>query len=573
MTHHYKKISHVLLAFVLILSTVFSVPGVNFAQDEAVAYISFATGDWAAQYWNDGNDYAPVKLKTAKVTGYGQYTVSVDASEADGKGFAFLDVEIENGEARFPNSYMHIDMVKINGEVVELTSKTYTTSDDEATTRTNLYNEWVSEITEGRTPTGGLDGATATPLDNTVFDQVDIDSIEVTFTLREGMPLGTSTAYIAVADTSWSTQFWYDGNDYSPIVANTVEVTGYGQYTVSLDFNGVGELPDVVFMDVEIKNGEINYPYNFMQIDSVKINGEAVSVGNAYTTSDNDQDSRVNLYNTWVGSVSEGRTNGLEYSQVTATPLQDSDLKNIKTIEVTFTLMEGEEPEPVPYELPSEFKAFMMFSDVSGAWERYTAGTPGDTIVTGDGTYTVYLKASDIGATGQATEGQVFLIDIEQLGEAMFEIGTLHENPNDKDSLTLTDLKVDIKVWVDGKEVQVNSSKVLVGDLEGNKRLRLEFYNVWGSGSADNPAVLPTLLNPADEIKVEFTLTGTGIKDGKLMGDEEPPKVVDEAPAAEVAEPAIEAEESNNNMMLMILVLVLVAAAGAAYYVLKVKKK
>jgi LPXTG-motif cell wall-anchored protein len=559
------------IALTLMMGCFFSPGMIAFAEDEALAYVSFATGDWAAQYWNDGNDYAPIKTKMTKVTGYGQYTVSTDLSAVEGKGFAFLDVEIANGEARFPNSFMQIDAVKINGEAITLTSKTYTSTDDEVITRTNLYNEWVSDITEGRTLNGGLDGATAIPLDHTAFTDTVIKTIEVTFTLKEGMALGTSTAYLSIADTAWSTQYWFDGNNYAPIVAQNVEVTGYGQYTVALDFSEVGSLADVVFMDVEIKNGELNFPYNYMKIDAVKVNGQAIRVGNTYTSSDNDQDTRTNLFNTWVGTVSEGRTNGLEYSQVSATPLEEAALKDIKTIEVTFTMMEGEAPEPAPYEMPSEFNAFMMFSDVSDAWQSYAPGKSGDTKVTGDGTYTVYLKASDIGATGKATKGQVFLIDIEQLGEAMFAIGTLREDPSKKDALVLSDLEVSIRVWIDGKEVEANSAKILTGDLEGNKRLRLEFYNVWGSGTADNPVVMPELLTPQDEIKVEFTLKGTGIKDGKVIGESvEPVTEPTTVAVTEVVEVAAQAESSSNATLIVIAIIAVLA--GGAFVFMKKKK-
>lgn len=569
-----KRLSALFLALALIVSGIFMTPVVSYAADEAVAYVSFATADWVAQYWNDGKDYAPVKLKTAKVDKYGQYTVSADASGVEGLGLAFLDVEISNGEALFPNSYMQIDAVKINGEEVTLATKTFTNSDDGIATRTNLFNEWVTEITEGRTPTGGLDGATASPIDQTVYADQVIKTIEVTFTLKEGKPLGSSVAYITAADNSWSTQYWYDGNDYSPIVANNVEVNGYGQYTVSLDFSGAGSLPDVVFMDVEIKNGEINYPYSYMQIDSVKIDGEAVEVGNTFTNSDNKQDTRTNLFNTWVGEVSEGRTNGLEYADVSATPLKDADLKDIKTVEVTFTLLEGEEPAPAEYEMPSDFNAYLMFSDVSGAWSKFDSGTSGDTKVTGDGTYTVYLKADEIAATGQATEGQVFLIDIDQLGEAMYQIGTLKEDASNEDALTITDAKATVKVWVDGKEVEANSSKILLGDIEGNKRFRLELYNTWGTGTAENPVVAPELLNPADEIKVEFTLSGTGIKDGKAVAAGEE-TTVEETTVEETTIATTEAEvvtKDSGVPTVAIIVALLAIVAIAAVVVVKKKK-
>lgn len=584
-----KKVSSLILALVLILSNIMSFGIISFAEEaEAVAYISFATEDWVAQYWNDGNDYAPVETSKVVVDGYGQYTVTTNLGGLEAKGLAFLDVEIANGEALFPNSYMQIDSILINGEAVELANKTYTTSDDEIITRTNLFNEWVEEITSGRTLTGGLDGANAVPIDKTAFTDTIIETIEVTFTLKEGLPLGTSLAYLSVSDTTWSNAYWFDGNDYAPIVANNVEVTGYGQYSVSLDF-GDKPLADLVFMDVEIKNGEINYPYNYMQIDEMKINGEAVELGNTYTNSDNKQDTRTNLYNTWVSSVDEGRTNGLEFSEVTAAPLDGAAFTDVKTIEVTFTMIEGEEPEPEAYVLPESFNAFMMFSDISGAWENYGPGTSGDTQVTGDGTYTVFLNASDIGATGQATEGQVFLIDIENLGEAMYQVGTLKEDPDNDDALTVTDLEVTLKVWVDGNLVESNDAKIIKGDIEGNKRLRLELYNIWGTGTADNPVVDPLLLNPADEIKVEFTLSGTGIKDGQIMDEssveeateevaEETDDAVEETTVTEEDTLAVETEEetetpeeSNNGLVITIVILV-VLALGAGFYFTKKKK-
>jgi hypothetical protein len=176
---------------------------------------------------------------------------------------------------------------------------------------------------------------------------------------------------------------------------------------------------------------------------------------------------------------------------------------------VTFTIEEGEFfleviDEFEGYELPESFNAFMMFSDTGGFWESYAPGTDGDCDVLGDGVYVVSLSADDIGATGQAVAGQVFLIDIEGLGKAMRFMGTLNDE-ND------TDLEVEIRVFVDGTEVTVNNANILKGDLEGNDRLRLEFYNTWGTGTADNPVVSPDVLTPETEIVVWFKLVGTGL--------------------------------------------------------------
>ncbi len=589
-----KRLIVCLMAFAMVMVGMSTITPAAFAEDEAIAYISYADEAWAVQYWFDGNDYAPVKETNVAVTDYGQYTVALDLTETEGgfgQGIAFLDVEIANGEALFPESFMTIDSLKINGEEVELAS-TYTSSDDGVATRTNLLNEWVAEIVEGRTADGDNSGISAVTFDKSLYPEVK--TIEVTFTLGEGvlfegapseeaetkeLPEEGTTAYLSMADNSWAVQYWFDGNDYAPIVANNATVTGYGQYTVSLDFTGVegGVCPDIAFMDVEVDGGEFYFPNCYMQIDSVLINGEAVELGNTYTSSDNAEDTRTNLFNTWVASVEEGRTNGLDLSEVTAAPVDGTMYTDIETVEVTFTLMEGEAmvAEEEEYVMPTEFNAFMMFSDVSGAWAMYEPGTSGDTTVLGDGTYEVYLKAEEIGATGQATEGQVFLVDIEGLGRAMVELGTLREA--DDESITDTDAQVSVEVYVDGEQVNVKNDNILVGDIEKNDRLRIELYNTWGTGTQDNPVVMPNVLTPESEIKVVFTLVGTGLNTAEAVEEEpvkeeatatpEPVEEATEAPVEEEAEGGL-----STGLLIVIIAGAAVVIAGVLFLLLKKKK-
>lgn len=541
------------------------------AADDSKAYISFADSAWGVQYWNDGKDYKPVKVDSVPVKEFGSYTVGLDFTDVEAgfaAGIAFMDVEISNGEANFPNSFMTIDSVKINGESVKL-GKYYTTSDDDVVTRTNLYNEWVAEVEKGRTKDGDTADLTPTPVNRDLYPE--IKTVEVTFTLGEGVTFGDTgavkamdlpaegtTAYLAMADNSWTYQHWFDGKDYSPVVANNATVTGYGEYTVSLDFSGVegGVCPDIVFMDVEVDNGELYFPYNIMEIKSVKINGEDVRLqGNPYTTSDNAEDTRVNLYNSWVGEVVDGRTEGLELTEVTATPVDGTRYTDIKTVEVTFEIKEGEVivEEEEEYVFPESYNAFMMFSDPSGAWEMYAPGTSGDTAVIGDGVYSVYLKADEVGAKGKATEGQVFLIDIENLGEAMVNLGTLKEA--DDESLTVTDLVAKVKVFVDGNEVISRDKNIILGDLEGNGRLRLELFNKWGSGTADNPVVMPDVLTPENEIMVQFSLEGTGLNTGA---------------STEFSEIVV---EGGSGLPVAVIVIVIVVIAALVLILLKRKKK
>lgn len=497
--------------------------------DEAVAYISFAANDWAVQLWGDHyfdpeNNPTDAITKTESVDGYRQYTVAADftgTEEGFANGIAFFDVEISNGELLYPNSFMRIDSLKINGEEVELAA-TYTSSDNGIDTRTNLYNEWVGEITEGRTADGAGD-VTATPVDKNLFDQ--IESIEVTFTLMKGAELGFPseglTASLSMFDGTWINQFILGDDDYNTagVVAEVAAVRGYDRYTVGLDFaNAEEEFLGIGQLSVVIDDGETYMPYNFIRLESVRINGEDVALKGYSFTQGVGQHTRTSIFDDLSSAAEGDRTNDRALSRVTSELIDASEYTDtvIDSIEVTFVVVRGE--EPAPYELPESFNAFMMFSDTdSQAWQVYNPGFSGDASVREDGTFSVYLKAEDLNAaedqsvfaTGKAVAAQVFLVDIQELGKAMVHLGTLREDASG--ALRETDLEVFAKVFVDGQEVPVTQNKIVIGDIEGNGRLRIEFFNTWGP-TADNPAVDPEKVTPENEILVELTLTGTGIE-------------------------------------------------------------
>ncbi len=557
------------------------------AEGDTVAYLSFADSGWGdAQYWNDDNEYA-VKATTADVTGDGTYTVALDFSGTEaGKAadIAFLDVEIANGEAAYPDSFMTIDSVKINGKDVEV-GATYTSSDDDIATRTNLYNEWVSSVDKGRTADGKSDDVTATPIDGKSF--TDIKTIEVTFTLGSGVAFGEvsegattakelpaegTTAYLSFADNAWAVQYWFDGKDYAPIVAENATVTGYGEYTVSLDLSGVeaGSAADMVFMDVEVAGGEEYFPNCYMDIKSVKINGEEVELGTTYTSSDDGIATRTNLFNTWVTEVTEGRAGDADLADATATPVDGTKYTDIKTIEVTFELMEGEASE-VKVDTSNGFNAFLMFADGSKAWENYEAGVGTECTVLGDGVYEVSLSAEQCGATGQAAPDEsalVFLVDIEGLGQAMIDAGTL--DMNDDEKYIVTDAVAKVAVFVDGEEVTSKSSNIVLGDIEQNGRLRIDLFNAYdNAGTAEKPVVSPALLTPEKEIKVVFSLSGTGFNSD---ADTDIDAYLGKGGAEETEAP-VAAEKDGLSMGAIIAIVVAVVAVVAVIVVVVVLKK
>ncbi len=156
--------------------------------DVALAWIMYTSSDWSVSYrvgddYNTGGMTDGVVANDVEITGPGTYTVSVDftgTGAGKGTGVTFSALGIFNGETLFPGYYINIKEVRINGEAVELTGKTYTTSDDSKCTRVNLYNSWVTKLPdEARVADGDLTGCTWTPIDATKV--TDVKTIEVDF--------------------------------------------------------------------------------------------------------------------------------------------------------------------------------------------------------------------------------------------------------------------------------------------------------------------------------------------------------------------------------------------------------
>ncbi len=161
--------------------------------DKAIAWLMYSSSDWNVSY-SVGDTYTP-ESKTAGVvatdvyvTGDGEYTVGLDFT-GTAAGYAnsvvFSAVGIDNGEKLFPGCLMTISEIVINGEKYNYNKLPYCTSDDMNCTRINLYNEWISKMSEVqdiRTPMGRATYASPTILDPSALGQVK--TIYVTFKLK-----------------------------------------------------------------------------------------------------------------------------------------------------------------------------------------------------------------------------------------------------------------------------------------------------------------------------------------------------------------------------------------------------
>ncbi len=120
--------------------------------------------------------------------------------------------------------------------------------------------------------------------------------------------------------------------------ATDVEITGPGTYTIGLDFTGTsaGYANNSSFSAIGISNGELLYPGYIITITEITVSDMPYMLsGTPYTTTDDGKCTRLNLYNSWVGSIpTEARTATGDTSKVSATVM--SGLGHAKNISITF---------------------------------------------------------------------------------------------------------------------------------------------------------------------------------------------------------------------------------------------
>ena len=147
------------------------------------------------------------------------------------------------------------------------------------------------------------------------------------------------TAYIMFSDANWTTQWWDDGNAYDNVTAETVKITGDGQYTVKATC--AAPASSFAFAAVGVANGEVAFGAEtlILTIDSVKIDGlEIQPSGTAYTSSDDAIVTRANLYNSWVSSLPDDARTANDASDMSATAYDLASIGEWTTMEVTFTV-------------------------------------------------------------------------------------------------------------------------------------------------------------------------------------------------------------------------------------------
>ncbi|MBQ8200621.1 MAG: hypothetical protein IJZ74_02505 [Clostridia bacterium] len=217
------------------------------------AFLMFADETWAVSAWNPG-EYA--ENNTVTIEGPGTYSVKVDFAEPV-TSFAFLAVGIAKGELTFPGYFMDVTDVKVNGESIEIT-KDFTTTDENVTTRVNIWNTWVTELpAQARRHDGDLEGATT--MIAALEALSNVSSLEVTFNYIYGEPAVAEepamteeelkaalaadyNAYVAVQSESYIFRNdWYEptyGRDSVDYPDYFNRLTGWDAESNAVDYGG-----------------------------------------------------------------------------------------------------------------------------------------------------------------------------------------------------------------------------------------------------------------------------------------------------------------------------------------------
>ena len=447
-----------------------------------------------------------------------------------------------------------------------------------------------------------------------------VESMEVNFTVSgfgtQAAAAEATTTEEVVVEGPAIAHLSINNADWSAFEAEYVdaEITGDGTYTVSMNATEGQSL--VQFNALEVANGEILMGNAcVLTVDSIKINGEEVELlGKSYTCSADGGgvNTRVNIYNEWnapddtatagddahldqrvaEGSVMDAVACLFSSDYVDAS--SGSGFK-VQSIEVTFTVSnfgvsagagEAEAAGPAEVDLDGTYNAYIgfqspafsfrnafddatygrdteYFNQITG-WAGSDAltipGTLTDTVIAGNGTYTISANGIEFAADDFASQDYMNLIFIST------------DIPN-TGAITISDIKLNIN----GRDV---STSPIVSPDSVNY-LNMLIQNIWN----EEVATIGYYDVPVTDMTITFTVSGFNYDNPDATGAvetvDEPAQdttadtgsdtapAVDE-PAAE--ETATEASAGVNPVVVVVIVIVVIAVVAGVAIVLKKKK-
>lgn len=262
----------------------------------------------------------------------------------------------------------------------------------------------------------------------------------------------------------------------------TMTIPGTGVGTYELTFNAVDARVNGKVYVLDLQGFAAANPNVFARVDTIKVDGKAIPFDqNKFFFGDIEGNGnyRIEMANIWGCGHNDG-WNGLK-----DTPFQpgggettnETALGFTKTFTVKFTIVSLD--ATLAFTAKQTAVGLDDSWNMAGNWGKENAGAV--TFAYNSGTHQYELQtvsnvalsldaAADCNGVG-ANVGAVNLVDI---------VGVRSYFPGFSAQL--------VSVVNDGVNVPFDASKIKYGDIEGNGNFRIELHNIWGSGTAADPA-------------------------------------------------------------------------------------
>ena len=269
-----------------------------------------------------------------------------------------------------------------------------------------------------------------------------------------------------------------DGSQPDEWNSATVTVAGGQTGTYTVTFNAEAPRTNGKVFILDIVGFAAAYPNAFVRVDAIKADGKEVKFdANKFFYGDIEGNGnfRIELANIWGKG---GKDNGLAdtpFHEGGGATNNETALAFNSTFEVTFTIVSLD----ASLEFNVKQTAVGLTEDwgMPGTWgkenpaaikvvmenNQYKLATTDDVALT--------LTADECANGIAPNNGAVNLVDVVDIRKFF---------PGFSADL--------VSVTNDGSNVLFDATKLITGDIEGNGNFRIELHNIWGAGTAANPA-------------------------------------------------------------------------------------
>ena len=145
-------------------------------------------------------------------------------------------------------------------------------------------------------------------------------------------------ACLIFANGDWSVTNWgtADSADGSVLVT-PASVIGEGDYTVGLTF--AEPVSGLSLAGISIENGETDFPGAFIRLNAVRVNGQAVPFTAGYTTSEDEETTRLYLYREWNGEAEVKRCFDGNTAEAASVLVDRALFEGVTSLEADFSLL------------------------------------------------------------------------------------------------------------------------------------------------------------------------------------------------------------------------------------------